>query len=201
MFFFAYFIIPALLIGFLLRGSLLNLADKPFRCLWLALIAVVLRFTVLSSAFVNSPLGYLSVPGQILSFILLLIVALLNFSTPGMPILGLGILLNLVVMVANGGYMPVSPDDLVEIGHPRQAEILRAGGTDFYGIALTEQTRLPFLADIFVLPRFFPIRYVFSLGDALIGIGLVIIIVWGMLTKPPAGSEPAGGSDKIIREA
>lgn len=195
MFFFAYFIITALLIGFFLRGSLLNLADKPFRCLWLALIAVVLRFTVLSSAFVNSPLGYLSVPGQILSFIILLIVALLNFSIPGMPILGLGILLNLVVMVANGGYMPVSPDDLVEIGHPRQAEILRAGGTDFYGIALTEQTQLPFLADIFVLPRFFPIRYVFSLGDALIGLGLIIIVVWGMVKKYPADSDSMAKTD------
>mgnify|MGYP000424447092 CR=1 FL=1 len=195
MFFFAYFIITALLIGFFLRGSLLNLADKPFRCLWLALIAVVLRFTVLSSAFVNSPLGYLSVPGQILSFIILLIVALLNFSIPGMPILGLGILLNLVVMVANGGYMPVSPDDLVEIGHPRQAEILRAGGTDFYGIALTEQTRLPFLADIFVLPRFFPIRYVFSLGDALIGLGLIIVVVWGMVKKYPADSDSMAKTD------
>jgi len=183
MFFFAYFIIAALLIGFLLRGNLLNLADRPFRCLWLALIAVVLRFTVLSNAFLASPLKYLSVPGQIISFILLLIVAAFNLSIPGMKALGLGILLNLIVMVANGGYMPVSPDDLVEIGHPRQAEILRAGGTDFYGIALTAQTRLPFLADIFVLPRFFPIRYVFSPGDALIGIGLIIILVWGMVKK------------------
>jgi len=200
MFFFAYFIIAALLIGFLLRGNLLNLADRPFRCLWLALIAVVLRFTVLSNAFLASPLKYLSVPSQIISFILLLIVAAFNLSIPGMKALGLGILLNLIVMVANGGYMPVSPDDLVEIGHPRQAEILRAGGTDFYGIALTAQTRLPFLADIFVLPRFFPIRYVFSPGDALIGIGLIIILVWGMVKNPPADSEPAGGSDEIIGE-
>ena len=192
MFFFAYFIVAALLIGFLLRGSLLNLAEKPFRCLWLALIAVVLRFTVLSDTFLASPWGHLSVPGQVLSFILLLIVAALNLSIPGMKAIGLGILLNLIVMVANGGYMPVSPDDLVEIGHPREAEILRAGGTDFYGIALTAQTRLPFLADIFVLPRFFPIRYVFSPGDTLIGIGLVITLVWGMLTKSPSGSETRG---------
>ena len=192
MFFFAYFIVAALLIGFLLRGSLLNLAEKPFRGLWLALIAVVLRFAVLSRAFLASPWGWLSVPGQVLSFILLLIVAALNLSIPGMKTLGLGILLNLIVMVANGGYMPVSPDDLVEIGHPREAEILRAGGTDFYGIALTAQTRLPFLADIFVLPRFFPIRYVFSPGDTLIGIGLVITLVWGMLTKSPSGSETRG---------
>jgi hypothetical protein len=193
MFFFAYFIVVALLVGFLLRGSLLNLAEKPFRYLWLALIAVVLRFTVLSDAFLASPWGHLSVPGQILSFAILLIVAVLNLSIPGMKALCLGVLLNLIVMVANGGYMPVSPDDLVEIGHPREAEILRAGGTDFYGIALTAQTRLPFLADIFVIPRFFPLRYVFSPGDALIGIGLVIILVWGMVEKPPAGSEPAGG--------
>ena len=192
MFFFAYFIVAALLIGFLLRGSLLNLAEKPFRGLWLALIAVVLRFTVLSDTFLASPWGHLSVPGQVLSFILLLIVAALNLSIPGMKTLGLGILLNLIVMVANGGYMPVSPDDLVEIGHPREAEILRAGGTDFYGIALTAQTRLPFLADIFVLPRFFPIRYVLSPGDTLIGIGLVITLVWGMLTKSPSGSETRG---------
>ncbi|HIP97605.1 MAG TPA: hypothetical protein EYH32_10375 [Anaerolineae bacterium] len=192
MFFFAYFIVVALLIGFLLRGSLLNLAEKPFRGLWLALIAVALRFAVLSRTFLASPWGWLSVPAQIFSFILLLIVAALNLSIPGMKALGLGILLNLIVMVANGGYMPVSPDDLVEIGHPREAEILRAGGTDFYGIALTAQTRLPFLADIFVLPRFFPLRYVFSPGDALIGIGLVITLVWGMLTKSPSGSETRG---------
>ncbi|MDY7040451.1 MAG: DUF5317 domain-containing protein [Chloroflexota bacterium] len=192
MYFFAYFIIPALVLGFLLRGSLLNLADKPFRGLWLALIAVVLRFAVLSDSFQASSWGYLSVPGQIVSFILLFTVAALNLSIPGIKTLSLGILLNLIVMVANGGYMPVSPDDLVEIGHPREAEILRAGGTDLYGIALTEQTRLPFLADIFVLPRFLPIRYVFSPGDVLIGIGLVIIIVWGMMKNPFSDTEACG---------
>lgn len=200
MFFFAYFIIAALLIGFILRGNLLNLAERPFRHLWLALIALVLRFTVLSNAFLASSWCHLSVPGQVLSFGLLLIVAVLNWSIPGMKMLGLGILLNLIVMLSNGGYMPVSPDDLVEIGHPHQAEILRAGGTDFYGIALTEQTRLPFLADIFVLPRFFPIRYIFSPGDVLIGIGLIIVIVWGMVRNPPAGSEPVEGSDKTTGE-
>ncbi len=112
------------------------------------------------------------------SYVLLLLGVSVNLHRWGIRIIGLGRLMNFIVILANGGLMPVSPESLaqadlqdritqVTLGDalPRSKDIL----------LLREETRLWFLSD--TIPVSSPIiRSVFSPGDVVIGLGLAIIL-------------------------
>jgi hypothetical protein len=102
---------------------------------------------------------------------LLWLVTLFNLWAPGMPLVSLGILLNLLVIAANGGHMPTLLTNLPAAGHFERLAVLQTGSSYNNSIALTEATRLPFLGDIFVIPQPFPLANVFSVGDVLLAAG------------------------------
>jgi hypothetical protein len=97
-----------------------------------------------------------------------------------MRILGLELLLNFLVIATNGGYMPVPLDNLTRSGMSHRAELLRAKGYLSNSTVLTGETRLPFLADAFLLPSWLPFSNVFSIGDVFIGIGAFILALQAM---------------------
>ena len=97
-----------------------------------------------------------------------------NRRLPGMPILLAGLVLNLTVIVANGGWMPISPQTAS-----------RLAGTDILGLMnlgsrfgqkdvllLAQNTQFEFLSDRFLLPDWIPYKVAFSLGDILVGLGI-----------------------------
>jgi hypothetical protein len=84
-------------------------------------------------------------------------------------IASIGVGLNLLVITANGGYMPVSETALVETGQSTQ---LAARGAFRRDVAVDASTRLPLLADILVDPAWLPNPLVASYGDRLLSIGL-----------------------------
>jgi uncharacterized protein DUF5317 len=92
-----------------------------------------------------------------------------NWRVPGVPLVALGAGLNLLAIAANGGVMPASPDALATAGLP-------AGGPGFRNSDVVADPRLAFLGDIFAIPASWPLSNVFSVGDVLIGAGLV----WGL---------------------
>lgn len=105
---------------------------------------------------------------------LLLIFAWANRKHRAFWWLGLGLFLNLLVIILNGGLMPVSPATLSQLlpqTPPEGWQIgQRVGGSK--DVILPEQaTRLVWLSDRFLLPVWMPQRYAFSLGDVLIAIG------------------------------
>ena len=84
-------------------------------------------------------------------------------------IAAVGVALNVLVITANGGYMPVSEAGLMETGQSTQL----AARTSFRrDVALDANTRLPLLADILVDPAWLPNPVVASYGDRLLAIGL-----------------------------
>jgi len=116
------------------------------------------------------------------SQLLLLIFVLRNIREAGMWILGLGFMLNMICMQANGGLMPVQPHHAAylsgtsELSDPSNIIGTRFGNSK--DIVLTqEETKLAFLGDRFTLPESIPYRVVFSLGDIVIGIGLFYILI------------------------
>ena len=110
-----------------------------------------------------------------------------NRKLPGMPLLIIGLSLNLLVIVTNRGWMPISPqtaNQLTTDGNVLQNQSLgtRFGQKDI--LLLPQETNLEFLADRFLLPDWFPYKVAFSLGDILIAVG----IFW-LLAKPAAQTE------------
>jgi len=113
------------------------------------------------------------------SYALLLAVLWANRRTEGIQWIGLGLLLNLLVMVANGGWMPVTPEAITRVGLVHLAPELTSGMRLYSSkdiILLARETRLWFLSDIFVFARPFPVPSVFSIGDVFVALGAFVLL-------------------------
>ncbi len=100
--------------------------------------------------------------------------AWLNRTLFAFWVLGLGLILNLLVIGANGGLMPISPETLrrAEIDMPADALQIGKRVGDLKNILLpAAQTRFEWLADRFVLPNRLPFNFAYSAGDVFIAVG------------------------------
>lgn len=176
--------IVSLILGWVFRGRLANLAEVEIRGLVLALLVVVVQYggqyAADSGWIVLRTWGPLVYVG---TFLLLMTVIWLNRRSPALLLMGAGILLNLLVIAANDGKMPVSADGLIRAGLEHYIEPLEAGSVITHQL-LHDETRLSFLADIFVLAKPYPRPKVFSLGDVVLAAGALWFIVGGMLAHP-----------------
>ena len=148
------------------------------RHLWLVFAAFVPQYIVVRSAAMPDAAASI---GLIVSQILFLVFALLNYEHQGMRILMAGAALNLLVMITNGGFMPISPHTASRL---ISQELLldissgsRFGAKDI--LLLPEHTRFEWLADRFLPPAWSPYQVAFSLGDVFIAAG-----VFWLLARP-----------------
>lgn len=164
----------AVIVG-MLRGGRLDrlehLGIKGIAFVWLALGMRVVAGVLAVKGFSFGPWF------QVVAYLIFLYIVTLNISQSGMKIFGLGSLLNFVVIVFNGGTMPVSAEAIASAGIVRQPvgnhSLLSAG------------TRLWFLADVI------PVRWppqVLSVGDLLIVVGIFMFIQHRMLVDANTGA-------------
>lgn len=173
-------------------GKIRNLADLPVRSLWLAPLAFLIQaFLIFFPGETGGGLFSARSMVLILSYALLLVVVWLNRKVAGVKLIGLGLLLNFLVIVLNGGFMPVTPEALVRTGYDVNAPRLETG----YLVARSKnivmqagEARFWFLSDIFLLPKPFPIPTVFSIGDVLIAAGTCYFLYKPMMGKAAANS-------------
>ncbi len=122
----------------------------------------------------------------ILSQIVLLIFTGLNFRLPGMPFLAFGLACNLAVILANGGFMPLTTDAASRLVSQTVLNRLVLGArvsSASKDILLSEASiHLAWLADRFVPPQNMPYRFAFSLGDLFIAAGAFWILSSGKQT-------------------
>lgn len=116
------------------------------------------------------------------SQVLLLLFIWLNRKQPGFWLLGAGLLLNFLVIVLNGGLMPISPETVRKI-YPNVPETAwsvgkRLGnGKDI--VLPVSATRMWFLSDRFLLPDWIHYPVAFSAGDVLIALG-AFWLLWSL---------------------
>ena len=109
-----------------------------------------------------------------LSQVLLLLFAWLNRKLPGMLTLFIGTALNLTVIAANGGFMPISPQTASHLVSQETLAKFQLG--DRFGtkdiLLLPQHTRFEWLADRFLPPAWSTYQVAFSFGDVLIALGV-----------------------------
>jgi hypothetical protein len=178
------------------RGSAFRrIAAIPLRSAWLALVALVLQWPLLRAP--AGPVQRIGVQQALflLSHLLLLGLVWRNWRLPGIQIVGLGVVCNLLVMAVNGGLMPITPETLVQINPGSTLAQWPIGAHYGYSkdiILLQGDVRLWALSDVLVIPPPFPRPTAFSLGDLLIAIGIVVLLQGSGIGKPNApGADPA----------
>jgi Family of unknown function (DUF5317) len=145
-------LVAGLVLGLASGGNWRNLA-KVNLTLSPALVAGVI-------ARVAAPfLGEVALAASIVGLVLVGVVALVNRALPGSWLIGLGALLNSFVTLVNGG-MPVDPGGLILSG--------KASPADGLHVVLGPDTRLPFLADVLLVPV---INNLYSVGDVVLALG------------------------------
>ncbi len=171
----------ALLLGLVaLGGRASDLTHVQVRWGWLAPLAFLMQaylifFPAERAGDVLSPRSLLLVASQVLLFV----VIWQNRHLGGIKVIGLGLLLNSLVMVVNGGFMPITPETLVQIGYDGNASQLETGyivGRTKNVVAEPGEASLWFLSDVMVIPRPFPIPTALSLGDLLIVLGVFFFL-------------------------
>ena len=142
--------------------------------LWLVFVAFLPQFIVIYLPIARGTFPEWLVAGCLLtSQIMLLGFAWLNRRIIGMSILVFGVALNLVVMAANDGFMPISPQTASHlVSEDRLLDIQPGSRFGVKDILLhPKDTRFEWLADRFLPPDWFPYQVAFSLGDVFIAIG------------------------------
>jgi hypothetical protein len=174
--FILYALVIGLALGLLLRGHPSRIGDLRIRFAWLCVLGLAVQLLLFSDA-VTERIGDRGVPVYVVSTFAVAAAVAANYRIPGMAIVALGAFSNLAAIVANGGYMPTTAEAMAATGYTER--------TVYSNSALLADPKLPWLTDIFAMPRWLPAHNVFSIGDVLIGVGVVVVIVVAMLRPTP----------------
>jgi hypothetical protein len=172
----------SLIYGTLRRGKISGIADIDIKKPSLFIAAFVLEFGMLNLA--NKFHVIMEYQSSIHFFVYLLLFIGLwyNRNNKYFRIISVGVLLNFIVIFANGGRMPVSIDALKAAGLNNLIPDLQANKIATHQV-LTSSTRLKFLADVLVLPKPYPLPKTFSIGDFIMATGTFLLVTNAMLKK------------------
>ena len=176
MFLFFAVIAAALVIAVLIGGDVRRLSQIKLRHLELLLAAFAVKVAVAILGTTHSPVAVsVARPLNVIGAILLLAVVWFNRRIPGALLFGAGLTLNLIVIVAFGGRMPVLLPTDVDPNSPVLA--LLRGGLDPLHVVLTQPQGLWFIGDIFAIPGLGGHSSLVSIGDLLMAAGVAWLII------------------------
>ena len=178
-------IVLGLVLGLLAGGSIGNLGTVRLRWVGFLFAAVIVRFTTETALGANLAIAEaLQLPLFAVAYGMLLVGLWVNRAHPGMSLAFVGVLGNALVIVVNGGFMPIWQPSLFAAGFAETDVrtgfhvVLDAGaGTaDFL-------LHLGFLGDVIPVPLPF-IRNVASIGDLFLTAGLAFFLFATVVRYP-----------------
>ncbi|WP_284036559.1 DUF5317 domain-containing protein [Neobacillus sp. 114] len=172
-------ILLSLIVGFIRKGNLRGLAQLKLKWGWIFPLLLIVQ--IITFVYQNDIkfLGKASESIYMVVYIIGLLFLFLNRNHKGFMIIFIGVFLNFLVMVVNGGRMPVS-EEAAAVLDPMYIQALKDG---LYAkhILLTDSTILGFLGDIIPLGPPYPRTQVISIGDVVMNIGAFLFIQYLML--------------------
>jgi hypothetical protein len=187
-------LVIGLLLGYLAGGRLRNLEHLRLRWWWLAPIGLLMQLAPLPlHGHVDKQV---SVGLLIASYPVLLAFVAGNIRLPGLPLLFIGLFMNLLVISVNDG-MPVTRHALEASGQGNLLQDLIHNGGAKHHLAGPGDVLLP-LADVIPIGK--PIRQVVSAGDLVVYSGMVWLIV-AVMRRRPSETAPAPPPERSGRSA
>jgi hypothetical protein len=175
-------IIISLIVGFLRKGNLRAFGHLKLKWGWVFPILLLIQVIVFIYQNDIKFIGQASEFIYMTVYIIGLIFLFFNREYKGFTLIWIGVFLNFLVMIVNGGRMPVSMEAAAVLD-PFYLDVMKE---QLYAkhILLNESTRLGFLGDIIPLTNPYPKTQIISIGDVLMNIGIFIFIQYLMLHHP-----------------
>lgn len=181
--FILYSLLVGLILGLILGGRPLALGELRIRWGLLIVVGLAVQIVLFSDA-VASRVGDLGPALYIGSTLMAGAAIVRNAAIPGIPLILLGAISNMAAILANGGFMPTAPGAAAALG--------KSAPTIYSNSSFVAKPALEPLTDLFALPSGLPFANVFSIGDVLIGIGVVVVISTTMRRSRRGSTRPSG---------
>lgn len=170
----------SLIVGKIRGGKLSNIGKIELKAWYLFIVGFVLEFA--SIYFSSQEVHYISnfieeyfvfIHGT--SYVLILIALIINFKHKSMILVFIGTLLNFLVIILNGGQMPVSEAGLKSAGLLENLQMLIDKKVITHTL-INETTKLEILGDIITIPKPYPLPKLISIGDIFLAIGIFLFL-------------------------
>jgi hypothetical protein len=166
---------------------------KPIRVpelsnIWLVLAAVIPQLLIFQIPYTARWFSdSAAVIVLVISQLILLMFIWFNRDKVGILIIGFGLLLNLLVIVLNGGLMPLAPETGSALYPELPSSFWELGTRPGWSkniLLLPEDTHLVWLSDSIILPGWFPWTKALSPGDLLIVLGAFWLLALESIKQP-----------------
>ena len=179
--------VTSLAVGKVRGGKIKNIGKIELKAWYLFIIGFVLEFASVYLTSKNVP--YISeIIGQYFifihgaSYIFILTALILNFKNKSMILIFIGTILNFIVIILNGGKMPVSAEGLKAAGLHEYLKLLTDGKVITHTI-IDGATKLPILGDIIKIPKPYPLPKMLSIGDIFLAVGIFLFLQKAMINR------------------
>lgn len=168
-------LILGIIIGKIRGGQVKGLGKFMFKCSFLLVFSLILQ---LATSILIS-IGHQTVIDNrmmlyIAAYVMLFIALFLNLGRSSVWLILIGAILNFAAIVLNQGSMPIDIVMLEKVGFVNMLESIKAGAMSNY-IGIEDAFSFTgYLGKRFITPMWYPIKHIFSAGDIVISLGLLI---------------------------
>lgn len=178
-------IILSFLIAKLRGGKIKNIEKVSIKGWYFFILAVLVQLSISIVKGINPRAGIELLNRYFIylhafTYLLLIIGIISNIKFNSMKLFLIGLILNLIVILFNGGQMPVSLDGIKGISNYAE---LPDRQFDIKHNSITKDTKFVYLADIILIPKPYPLPKIISVGDIFIMSGVFLFFQEAMIRE------------------